>query len=344
MTSTRGTARFFVTLALSCALFLGALAATVRAQSAVATTHGARVLVLEPTGDARLARQLGTSVRERASAALTGRGLVPARGPSGCADPECASELLSTDAADWALAIALWGRGARCERVAMTLVDADGVAHGGEVAVTGDDVPAAVDAALAMALDHAASGGAQVLRVTGAPAGATITLDRIPWGAVPHEDRVPHGEHALAVSADGFVTDRRTVTIGTEPVTVEVALTRVPTETLPSAVPAPTPAAAPTTSSPGSGGGDPLLLGIGAGVAGAGLLLLGVGLYGALAPDSGMPMPPDFTYERASIEGAGVWLGVGAAALTTGLVLVIVGATSGPSGSASADDPPEESP
>jgi len=304
-----------------------ALAALTPIASAQAPASGARDLVLAPSGDAGLARRHGAAVRDRASAALTARGLMPARGPAGCSDPDCAAELLSADAADHALAIALWGRGTTCERVAVTLVDGQGVAHGGEVAVAGGDLTAALDAAIAEALEHAASGGGSPLRVTGTPPGATITLDRIPWGAVPHEDRVPHGEHALAVSADGFVTDRRTITLGPEPVTVEVALTRSAPEAAP--VPALAPTGAPLQTT--SGGGDPRLLGLGAGLGGAGLALVGVGLYGFLAPESGAPMPPDFTYERASVAGSGTWLGVGAAAVTSGVVLLVLGATSRPS-------------
>ncbi len=308
------------------ALTLAILTALPIPAIAQAPASSSRVLVLEPAGDTRLARRHGAAVRDRASATLTTRGLVPARGPSGCSDPDCAAELLSADAADYALAIAPWGRAATCERVAVTLVDDHGVAHGGEVAVTANDLPAAVDAALAAALEHAASGGAQLLRVTGTPADATITLDRIPWGALPHEDRVPHGEHALAVSADGFVTERRTVTVGTEPLTVEIALTRAAPE--PVAV-APQPVAPVVGPDPEGRGGDdaiPLFIGGGAlSAAGVGLLIPGV--YGFATPD-GAPAPPDYLYERTSVAAAGTYVGVGAAALGVGIVLFVVAAGS----------------
>lgn len=53
-----------------------------------------RVLVLAPAGEARLARSIGTQARDRAIATLGARGFTAARGPAGCAEPDCATELL----------------------------------------------------------------------------------------------------------------------------------------------------------------------------------------------------------------------------------------------------------
>jgi hypothetical protein len=319
--------RSFVRALVCAALFALVLADPGLAAAQDATAPARRVLVLAPAGEARLARSIGAQARDRAIATLGARGFTAARGPAGCAEPDCATELLSGGAAEHALAIALWGR-TRCDRVAVTLVDAQGITHSGEVAVTGTDVNAAIDGAIDAALAHLASGGSSTLHVTGAPEGATITLDQIPWGTLPHEDRVPHGEHQLAVSADGFVTDRRSVTVGTAPVSVEITLARAEVEAAPTPEPTPPTTVAVETPPPG-GGPDIGLLAVGGGLAGVGVALLVVGSVTLALPDSGTPMPPDFTYERAAlIDGIG-WLVAGGVSAAAGIVLLVMGATSG---------------
>lgn len=311
-------------VALSALVVLAHRSAQAQEQSATPR----RVLVLAPAGEARLARSIGTQARDRAIATLGARGFTAARGPAGCAEPDCATELLRGGAAEHALAIALWGR-TRCDRVAVTLVDAQGIAHSGEVAVTGTDVNVAIDGAIDAALAHLASGGSSVLHVDGSPEGATITLDQIPWGTLPHEDRVPHGEHQLAVSADGFVTDRRSVSVGAEPVSVEITLARAAVEeTTTTTAETPAPEALRVEQAPSSGP-DVGLLAVGGGLAGVGVALLLVGSVTLALPDSGMPVPPDFTYERAAlIDGIG-WLVAGGVSAAAGVVLLVMGATSG---------------
>lgn len=316
-------ARSFFFLVLAC----GSLAAHLaHVGSAHAQEASRRVLVLAPAGDARLATRIGAAARDHATATLTGRGFVAARGPAGCSEPDCATELLSGGAAEYALAIALWGR-TRCERVAVTLVDAHGVAHSGEVTVTGTDVNAAVEGAIGAALEHLASGGSSTLSVTGTPAGATITLDQIPWGTLPHSDRVPHGDHQLAVSADGYTTDRRSITIASEPVSVDLTLApSAPIEPITTTTDL---EATPEVEAPPSSGPDVTLLAIGGATAGVGLALLAVGAVTLALPDSGMPMAPDFTYERAATVDAIGWLVAGGVSLAAGVVLFVVGLTSG---------------
>ena len=305
-----------VLLALVCSVWL--VTPSVEAQEA-----SRRVLVLAPAGEARLARSIGAAARDHATATLGARGFVAARGPAGCSEPDCATELLTGGAADYALAIALWGR-ARCDRVAVTLVDGQGVTHGGEVAVEGTNVDAAIDGALDAALEHLAHGGSSMVTITGTPPGATITLDQIPWGALPHGDRVPHGAHQLAISADGYTTDRRAITVGTEPLTLSITLARSTPEPEPVAVVVEEP-----TTTPPSAGPDVTLLAIGGGAAGVGLVLLGVGVVTLALPDSGTPMAPDFVYERAATVDAIGWLVAGGVSLAAGVVLLVMGATSG---------------
>ncbi|GAB4112911.1 MAG: hypothetical protein OHK0013_48600 [Sandaracinaceae bacterium] len=301
---------------------LVALSVSLTVGVAGAQARGARVLVLVPAGEPELARRLGPDARARATAELARQGLVASPGPAGCTDPDCAGALLEGGAADLALALALWGRGTRCERVAVTVIDARGGTHGSEVAVAGDDVRAAVEAAVRAALARVAQGGGTRLSVTGPPEGATITLDRIPWGTMPHEGVVTAGEHSLAVSAEGYETDRRTVVVGAEPLSIAVQLTPTTTQM---ASPA---ATQPPTSGTSTGGPDLALVGVGGALGAGGLAAVGAALYGLLAPET-TPSGPELTYERTSVAGSAAWMGTGGALVVGGLVLVAVGLASG---------------
>src|SRR5262249_40516926 len=51
------------------------------------------------------------------------------------------------------------------------------------------------------------------LRVVVRPAGASVSLDRVPLGRGTWEGRLPCGEHRVEVSDDGFVRRERSVTL-----------------------------------------------------------------------------------------------------------------------------------
>ena len=235
---------------------------------------------------------------------------------------DAADRMLETDAADFALAIALWGNDAVCERIAVTLVDERSGAHSAEVPVTDTGVPAALENAIHQAIESART-GASTLRVEGTPPGATITLDRIPWGAMPHEDSVLRGEHSVSVSADGYATERRDFTLTDQPMTLTLELVRAhaSVEVGPGASP--------------QGGPDIVLVAIGAGLTGAGLAGVIAGLYGFLAPAtlSDARIDGSFAYDRGNEAVSGALLGIGGTALATGVVLLIVGMTSNTSSS-----------
>ena len=290
------------------------LAALFLTSTASAQAPGARFVILMPSGEPALARALGQGVRERAQAVLTTDGFTAALGPASCADADCAAPLLENNAADFAIAIALWGHDAVCERIAVTLIDDRAGTHSAEVPVTDTGVPAAMENAIHQAIE-AARTGASTLRVEGNPAGATITLDRIPWGAVPHEDTVARGEHSISVSADGYVTERRDFTLTDQPMTLTLDLARGEnggTEMPPIVV--------------SQGGPDVALIAVGAGLAGAGLAGVVAGLYGFLAPETASGAG---TFERTSIAGSAAWLGIGSALVIGGVVTLIVGLSSG---------------
>lgn len=301
---------------------------------------GRSVVVLEVAGEARHARSSGAAARTRAIATLTARGFTVSRGPAGCADPECAAPLLSGDGL--ALAIALWGR-TRCERVAVALLDAHGASHGGEVLVEANRLDAAIDGAITRALTRLEQGSESSLGVVGEPAGATITLDQTPWGTLPHSGQVTRGEHQLAISAEGYVTERRMVQVGDAAVEVSVALRRsqVPDGRGASdamgadrAPHAPEPLSPALPSGAGERGDDGLSLALtvsGAALLGAGVLAATVGIVGLALPDSGSPTAPDFLYERAAVDASIGWLIAGAVSAAAGTVLLVLGVTSGPS-------------
>jgi hypothetical protein len=303
-------------LCIQVALVLAALIVGSNSLSASAQAPGSRFVILMPSGDPTLAHALGQGVRERAQAVLTTDGFAAVLGPAACSDADCAAPLLENDAADFAMAIALWGHDAVCERVAVTLIDDHAGTFSGEVPVTDTGVPAAIEGAIHQALETARS-GASTLRVEGNPAGATITLDRIPWGAMPHEDTVTRGDHSISVSADGYVTQRRDFTLTDQPLTLTLELARGENATTSDPIVVPGGA---------STGPDVALIGIGAGMAGAGLGGVIAGLYGFLAPDTaaGAGM-----FERTSVEGSAAWLGIGGALLVGGVVVLVVGLNSG---------------
>lgn len=297
-------------------LMLAALFAT---STASAQAPGARFVVLVPSGEPALARALGPDVRDRAQAVLTTDGFTAALGPASCADADCAAPLLENNAADFALAIALWGHDAVCERIAVTLIDNRAGTHSAEVPVTDTGVPAALENAIHQAIESART-GASTLRVEGNPPGATITLDRIPWGAMPHEDSVLRGEHSVSVSADGYVTERRDFTLTDQPMTLTLELVRGENASIEVPV------------MPPSSGPDIVLVAVGAGLTGAGLAGVIAGLYGFLAPETASGMG---SFERTSVAGSAIWLSVGSAALIGGVVTLVVGLSSGsPSSSA----------
>lgn len=310
-------AQHFKQLCIRGVVVLAALFAT---SSAMAQAPGARFVVLVPSGEPALARALGPGVRERAQAVLAADGYTAALGPASCADADCAAPLLDNNAADFALAIALWGHDAVCERIAITLIDNRAGTHSAEVPVTDTGVPAAMENAIRQAIEAARS-GASTLRVEGNPPGATITLDRIPWGAMPHEDSVLRGEHSISVSADGYVTQRRDFTLTDQPMTLTLELVRGDNASVEVAPGAAT-----------GGGPDIVLVAVGAGLSGAGLAGIIAGLYGLASPTSlsGM-IDGSVAYERSNDAAAGAFLGIGGAALVAGVVVLVVGLTSSPS-------------
>lgn len=156
------------------------------------------------------------------------------------------------------------------------------------------------------------------------PAGAMVTITGVtdaPAACPLRKNELKPGEYAVSVAFDGYVTDKRTVTIGVgEPVAVTVSLTRSPAAGGTLVMPEMTPPPEPIDPWPWiwTGGGALLIAG-------------GVGLSVAAidARDEAQPLQPSKrrddlvqTFERNEALSL-VAYGVGIAALTTGLVLLL---------------------
>lgn len=182
----------------------------------------ARVVVLPVGGEAAAARTHGALAIRIAEERVAAEGWLSTPA-AGCANAECAAALLDGGAADWVLAIALWG--ARAPRVSLSLMGTAGVVLNANRSVERGAWEPAVRAAIDDAIAQARGANQTELALSGSPTGATVTVDQLPWGTLPHRAVVTRGTHTISVSAEGYVTERRTIEIGATPVELALALT-----------------------------------------------------------------------------------------------------------------------
>ncbi len=201
-----------VAIALSCSAFAPTVA---HAQRAVILPVSGRDDLVARYGDEAVAMMRTVlesaslepmSVRDARAAMIRAR-VTP------CEQPACVSEMLRTLEAVMGAGVAIWPHEEGIQ-VAVMLVDPEGRhASGSRELPLGapirDSVVEATDAALA---SWAVRSGAMV-RITGTPPGASITVNRVLWGAIPYEGSLPPGEHRIVVSAAGHETERREVSI-----------------------------------------------------------------------------------------------------------------------------------
>jgi hypothetical protein len=201
-----------VAVALSCSAFVPTVA------------HAQRAVILPVAGRQDLVAQYGDEAVATMRTVLESASLEPIStsdaqtamvraGTSPCEQPACVPDMLRTLDAVMGAGVAIWPHEVGIQ-VAVVLVDPEGrQANGARELPLGasvrDSVVEATDAALA---SWAVRSGAAV-RVTGSPAGASITVDRVLWGTIPHEGTLSPGEHRFVVSAVGHETERRTVPI-----------------------------------------------------------------------------------------------------------------------------------
>lgn len=285
-------------------------AVTDRATPPAARSGPPRVLVLRVGGDSALAAALGRGLRDAVHAHTRTLELTPLPTDGGCDDLECAEGFLATDAADVAAYVEVFGRDDVCRGVQATLLAGEARFVGtAEVGTAG--VEEAMRVALAQAVARFRGQSLPTLGVQGTPAGASIRLDGVTWGSVPHAEPVAPGRHTLEVRARGHRVDRREIELAGEDMSVEITL--VPGEDEESV----------------SGGGDALPLWIaGATTLAAGLAGIVVGIVGFAMGESCVEASCE-RYERPDAVASGVWLGAGGALTMAGSVMLGVAASAG---------------
>lgn len=311
------------------------LAVVVLMAVGVASPARAQTAVLFPVGgDAALASAHGAEVVERVTrdleessfTVLAGDALdaaMTAAHADACGDPSCAGPMLTSLSADLGVGVALWRRNGLVQ-VSVVLVDPHGVQVSADADGAEGVISQATQGALSQARARWATRGGSPVRVVGTPDGATITVDRTPWGTLPHEGALAPGTHHFVVSADGHVTERRDVEIAAASETLELTFELA----------AGADDGAGTT--PHSGGPDVGLIATGAVVAAVGAGVLVTGLANVAAPAhcvSGCSGPPaDRTIYLPNTPVDVALAVVGGAALIAGVVMVIVGVSSGSNG------------
>ncbi|MBX7195000.1 MAG: PEGA domain-containing protein [Sandaracinaceae bacterium] len=266
-----------------------------------------RVLVMRVGGEEALASALGTSLRDAVHAHTRTLSLTPLPTDGGCDDLECGAGFLATGAADLAELVEVFGHNGVCEGVQATVLVADGTRYVGTAEVGTAGVEDAMRVALAQAIARFRGEALPTLGVNGEPAGATIRVDGVTWGTVPHAEPISPGHHVVEVRARGHRTDRREITLGGEDLTLDVQL---------------------SPGEDGAAGGE-----LGLWIAGAAGVALGVA--GLVVGIAGFAMgesctdPSCTSYMRPDAIANGVWLGAGGALTVTGGVLLGLAASSG---------------
>lgn len=302
----------------------------------------AQTAVLFPVGgDAELASAHGAEAIERVQrdfedssfTVISGAELASAMTAAHaeeCGDPSCAGPMLTALHADLAVGVALWHRNGLVQ-VSVVLVDPHGVLVSADADGAETVIGQATQSALSQARARWATRGGSPVRVVGTPEGATITVDREPWGTLPHEGSLSPGTHHFVVSADGHVTERRDVEITAATQTIDVSFElAVGTD-------------ADVVTPPRGGGADVGLIVVGAvtAAAGVGALIAGVAIAaGTERCVSGCTGPAMDRVVAVPATQLGVGLSIGGGvALGVGVVLMIVGAMSGAASSSVALTP-----
>ncbi|MBN8610800.1 MAG: PEGA domain-containing protein [Deltaproteobacteria bacterium] len=277
------------------------------APSVTTTSTTERVLVLQVGGETSLASALGPSLREAVHAHSRALALTPLPTDGSCDDLDCAAGFLATGAADVAAFVEVFGHDGVCEGVQATILVLEGTRYVGTAEVGTAGVEEAMRVALAQAVARHHGEALPTLGVNGTPAGATIRLDGVTWGTVPHAEPVAPGPHVIEVRSRGHRSDRRDITLGGEDLTIDVAL--LPGEDGSSADATPF-----------------WITGVGALVLGVSALVVGIVGFtmGESCVDAACTQ-----YERPDLGGNGVWIGTGSALTVVGAVMIGLAASSG---------------
>ena len=301
---------------------LGASSSVASAQTAVVFPVGGDAALASANGAEAIARvesDLGESGFTLVSGAALASAMRAAHADE-CADPSCAGPMLRALGADLAVGVALWPRHGLVQ-VSVVLVDPQGVQVSADADGAATVIGQLTQAALSQARARWATRSGSPVRVVGTPGGATVTVDREPWGTLPHEGSLAPGTHHFVVSADGHVTERRDVEIPAATEALEIAFALAPGSDAPVTAPA-TPGAGPDVGL--------IVAGAVTAAAGAGLLVAGLANVATsehCASACGGPAASRTVYVPNT--AADVALAVaGGVALVAGVVLIVVGVTS----------------
>lgn len=124
-------------------------------------------------------------------------------------DLGCIERVLELAGAERALVVQLAGRGGSLASLAVVALDASGLEVAGEASARGRPLSVALRAALDEAFERWPARGGVLVEVVGSPSGASVLIDRAPFGRLPARGRLSLGGHRLAVVAPGYETARR---------------------------------------------------------------------------------------------------------------------------------------
>lgn len=308
----------FASVLLASLALTAPLAAQSEAMTAATAAPPPRALVLRVGGESLLASALGPTLREAVFGHTRALGLVPLPTDGGCDDLECAMGFLATGSADVAAFVEVYGSNGVCQGVQATMVASETSRFVGTAEVGSAGVEEAMRVALAQAVARYRGEARPTLGVNGTPAGATIRIDGVSWGTVPHHEPIGPGAHTVEVRSRGFLTDRREITLGGDDLTLEVAL--VPGE---DEGETPIPAGTSDTTPLWIASASALVLGI------AGMIVGFAGLaMGEACEDAACT-----TYSRPDLVASGAWIGAGGALAIAGGVMIGLAATASPTAS-----------
>jgi len=226
-----------------------------------------------------------------------------------CESGACVQELIRRAGANVAVALAVWAPAddpTLVEAVVVSLIDSVGQSFDARVAVEGDDsaaLSAAVGQAARAAHEHYQMGPGPFLFVDGTPDVAAVHVDGTLVGAIPYRERVEPGTHDVLVTAEGYASERRTITV-----TADIALTARLSFEL-------------ETGSDPNGVANALLGGalVAAGVALAVPPLVNLGLDGQCADEGASGCRVRYAFDPAR---DGALLAIGGALLVAGIVVL----------------------
>ncbi len=170
------------------------------------------------TAEAQVRQTLSATDRQVMDARSVTRALREA-GEAPCGESACVTSFLTATGAQMAVSVMVHAEAGSNTpfRVSVSLTDSAGNRVNAALRIEGGDVSQAAELAAHDALARWADRSGIPFRVSGSPAGATVTVDGEAFGILPNaEGRLSTGPHLVAVGRDGYLTFTRRVVVGAE--------------------------------------------------------------------------------------------------------------------------------